>query len=38
MEEEDVDVARERERVNTGKAQNDLLRIYDLTKVLYIFL
>ncbi|XP_028420639.1 ATP-binding cassette sub-family A member 1 isoform X1 [Perca flavescens] len=32
-EEEDVDVARERERIYEGKAQNDLLRIYDLTKV-----
>ncbi|XP_061566340.1 phospholipid-transporting ATPase ABCA1-like [Cololabis saira] len=32
-EEEDVDVARERERVYGGKAQNDLLRICDLTKV-----
>uniref|UniRef100_A0A8C5NBN0 P-type phospholipid transporter n=1 Tax=Gouania willdenowi TaxID=441366 RepID=A0A8C5NBN0_GOUWI len=30
---EDVDVARERERVYAGKAQNDLLRICDLTKV-----
>lgn len=41
-EEEDVDVARERQRVYEGKAQNDLLRILDLTKVLagtffYIF-
>ncbi|XP_077355005.1 phospholipid-transporting ATPase ABCA1 [Festucalex cinctus] len=33
VEEEDVDVARERERVYAGKAQNDLLKIYDLTKV-----
>lgn len=33
-EEEDVDVARERQRVYEGKAQNDLLRILDLTKVL----
>uniref|UniRef100_A0A4W6E2P5 ABC transporter domain-containing protein n=1 Tax=Lates calcarifer TaxID=8187 RepID=A0A4W6E2P5_LATCA len=33
-EEEDIDVARERVRVYEGKAQNDLLRIYDLTKVL----
>lgn len=33
-EEEDIDVARERGRVYEGKAQNDLLRIYDLTKVL----
>uniref|UniRef100_A0A8D3DFF3 ABC transporter domain-containing protein n=1 Tax=Scophthalmus maximus TaxID=52904 RepID=A0A8D3DFF3_SCOMX len=33
-EEEDVDVARERERVYEGKALNDLLRICDLTKVL----
>uniref|UniRef100_A0A8D3AFE0 P-type phospholipid transporter n=1 Tax=Scophthalmus maximus TaxID=52904 RepID=A0A8D3AFE0_SCOMX len=32
-EEEDVDVARERERVYEGKALNDLLRICDLTKV-----
>ncbi|XP_028998112.1 phospholipid-transporting ATPase ABCA1-like [Betta splendens] len=32
-EEEDVDVARERKRVHDGKAQNDLLRICDLTKV-----
>lgn len=32
-EEEDVDVARERRRVYEGKAQNDLLTIYDLTKV-----
>uniref|UniRef100_A0A4W6E1W5 P-type phospholipid transporter n=1 Tax=Lates calcarifer TaxID=8187 RepID=A0A4W6E1W5_LATCA len=32
-EEEDIDVARERVRVYEGKAQNDLLRIYDLTKV-----
>nr|XP_019951231.1 PREDICTED: ATP-binding cassette sub-family A member 1-like isoform X2 [Paralichthys olivaceus] len=32
-EEEDIDVARERERVYEGKAQNDLLRICDLTKV-----
>uniref|UniRef100_A0A8D3C623 ABC transporter domain-containing protein n=1 Tax=Scophthalmus maximus TaxID=52904 RepID=A0A8D3C623_SCOMX len=31
-EEEDVDVARERERVYEGKALNDLLRICDLTK------
>uniref|UniRef100_A0A3Q3WL83 ABC transporter domain-containing protein n=1 Tax=Mola mola TaxID=94237 RepID=A0A3Q3WL83_MOLML len=29
---EDIDVARERERVSGGKAQNDLLRICDLTK------
>ncbi|XP_061620276.1 phospholipid-transporting ATPase ABCA1-like isoform X1 [Phyllopteryx taeniolatus] len=33
VEEEDVDVAHERKRVYAGKAQNDLLRIYDLTKV-----
>ncbi|KAF7654765.1 hypothetical protein LDENG_00065320, partial [Lucifuga dentata] len=33
-EEEDIDVARERERVNEGRAQNDLLRICDLSKVL----
>ncbi|XP_063756662.1 phospholipid-transporting ATPase ABCA1-like isoform X2 [Eleginops maclovinus] len=32
-EEEDVDVARERERVHGGGAQSDLLRICDLTKV-----
>ncbi|XP_041821372.1 phospholipid-transporting ATPase ABCA1-like [Chelmon rostratus] len=32
-EEEDIDVARERERVYGGRAQNDLLRICDLTKV-----
>ncbi|XP_069561182.1 phospholipid-transporting ATPase ABCA1 [Brachyistius frenatus] len=32
-EEEDVDVARERERVCEGNAQDDLLRIRDLTKV-----
>uniref|UniRef100_A0A672G6Q6 P-type phospholipid transporter n=1 Tax=Salarias fasciatus TaxID=181472 RepID=A0A672G6Q6_SALFA len=32
-EEEDVDVARERWRVYDGKANNDLLRICDLTKV-----
>lgn len=31
--EEDIDVARERKRVYEGKAQNDLLRICDLTKV-----
>uniref|UniRef100_A0A8C4P0I0 ABC transporter domain-containing protein n=1 Tax=Dicentrarchus labrax TaxID=13489 RepID=A0A8C4P0I0_DICLA len=33
-EEEDIDVARERKRVYEGRAQNDLLRICDLTKVL----
>uniref|UniRef100_A0A8C2WZC7 ABC transporter domain-containing protein n=1 Tax=Cyclopterus lumpus TaxID=8103 RepID=A0A8C2WZC7_CYCLU len=33
-EEEDIDVARERKRLYDGKAQNDLLRICDLTKVL----
>ena len=33
-EEEDIDVARERERGYGGRAQNDLLRICDLTKVL----
>ncbi|KAM9425735.1 phospholipid-transporting ATPase ABCA1 [Pholidichthys leucotaenia] len=33
VEEEDVDVARERERVYVGGAQGDLLRICDLTKV-----
>ncbi|XP_032400407.1 phospholipid-transporting ATPase ABCA1 isoform X3 [Etheostoma spectabile] len=32
-EEEDIDVARERGRVYEGKAQSDLLRIYDLTKI-----
>ncbi|XP_059210648.1 phospholipid-transporting ATPase ABCA1-like [Centropristis striata] len=32
-EEEDIDVARERKRIYEGQAQNDLLRIYDLTKV-----
>ncbi|XP_053199909.1 phospholipid-transporting ATPase ABCA1-like [Scomber japonicus] len=32
-EEEDIDVARERERVYEGRTQNDLLRICDLTKV-----
>uniref|UniRef100_A0A3Q3GSS5 P-type phospholipid transporter n=1 Tax=Labrus bergylta TaxID=56723 RepID=A0A3Q3GSS5_9LABR len=32
-EEEDIDVARERERVYDGRAQNDLLQICDLTKV-----
>ncbi|XP_044040431.1 phospholipid-transporting ATPase ABCA1-like isoform X2 [Siniperca chuatsi] len=32
-EKEDIDVARERKRVYEGKAQNDLLRICDLTKV-----
>ncbi|XP_041841062.1 phospholipid-transporting ATPase ABCA1-like isoform X2 [Melanotaenia boesemani] len=32
-EKEDIDVARERERVHEGRAQNDLLRICDLTKV-----
>uniref|UniRef100_A0A8C4INI3 P-type phospholipid transporter n=1 Tax=Dicentrarchus labrax TaxID=13489 RepID=A0A8C4INI3_DICLA len=32
-EEEDIDVARERKRVYEGRAQNDLLRICDLTKV-----
>ncbi|XP_034412914.1 phospholipid-transporting ATPase ABCA1-like [Cyclopterus lumpus] len=32
-EEEDIDVARERKRLYDGKAQNDLLRICDLTKV-----
>lgn len=30
---EDEDVARERERVHKGGAQNDMLRICDLTKV-----
>ncbi|XP_061664469.1 phospholipid-transporting ATPase ABCA1-like isoform X2 [Syngnathoides biaculeatus] len=33
VEKEDVDVARERERVYAGKAEKDLLRIYDMTKV-----
>lgn len=37
-EEEDEDVARERERVKRGNAQNDLLRICDLTKVLYSYI
>ncbi|XP_062240484.1 phospholipid-transporting ATPase ABCA1-like [Platichthys flesus] len=32
-EEEDIDVARERERVYEGRAKNDLLKIRDLTKV-----
>lgn len=32
-EEEDIDVARERERVYDGRAQDDLLRVCDLTKV-----
>ncbi|KAG7243353.1 hypothetical protein INR49_011809 [Caranx melampygus] len=32
-EEEDIDVARERDRVYAGKAETDLLRICDLTKV-----
>uniref|UniRef100_A0A667YE17 P-type phospholipid transporter n=1 Tax=Myripristis murdjan TaxID=586833 RepID=A0A667YE17_9TELE len=32
-EEEDIDVARERERVHQGRADNDLLKIYNLTKV-----
>ncbi|KAM8881267.1 phospholipid-transporting ATPase ABCA1 isoform 2-T2 [Synchiropus picturatus] len=32
-EEEDIDVARERQRVYEGSAQNDLLRILDLSKV-----
>ncbi|XP_058480898.1 phospholipid-transporting ATPase ABCA1-like isoform X2 [Solea solea] len=32
-EEEDLDVAQERDRVYGGKAQNDLLRMWDLTKV-----
>ncbi|KAM9836585.1 phospholipid-transporting ATPase ABCA1 [Aulostomus maculatus] len=32
-EEEDIDVARERERVYEGKAQDDLLRICNLSKV-----
>uniref|UniRef100_A0A8B9KP77 ABC transporter domain-containing protein n=1 Tax=Astyanax mexicanus TaxID=7994 RepID=A0A8B9KP77_ASTMX len=33
---EDEDVARERERVHKGGAENDLLRICDLTKVLLL--
>uniref|UniRef100_A0AAQ4PAU9 ABC transporter domain-containing protein n=1 Tax=Gasterosteus aculeatus aculeatus TaxID=481459 RepID=A0AAQ4PAU9_GASAC len=33
-EEEDIDVAQERKRLYEGKAQKDLLRICDLTKVL----
>lgn len=32
-EEEDIDVARERQRVHDGRAHNDLLRVCDLTKV-----
>ncbi|XP_056298859.1 phospholipid-transporting ATPase ABCA1-like [Pseudoliparis swirei] len=32
-EEEDIDVAQERKRMYEGKAQEDLLRVYDLTKV-----
>uniref|UniRef100_A0A8C6WUH1 ABC transporter domain-containing protein n=1 Tax=Neogobius melanostomus TaxID=47308 RepID=A0A8C6WUH1_9GOBI len=32
VEEEDIDVAKERARIYGGKAQNDLLRICDLTK------
>lgn len=32
-EEEDEDVARERQRVYEGRAENDMLRIRDLTKV-----
>uniref|UniRef100_A0A7N9AR62 P-type phospholipid transporter n=1 Tax=Mastacembelus armatus TaxID=205130 RepID=A0A7N9AR62_9TELE len=32
-EKEDIDVSKERERVYNGKAQNDLLRVCDLTKV-----
>uniref|UniRef100_A0AAR2JFK1 ABC transporter domain-containing protein n=1 Tax=Pygocentrus nattereri TaxID=42514 RepID=A0AAR2JFK1_PYGNA len=35
--EEDEDVARERERVHRGGAQNDLLQICNLTKVLLCF-
>uniref|UniRef100_A0A7N8WNF1 Phospholipid-transporting ATPase ABCA1-like n=1 Tax=Mastacembelus armatus TaxID=205130 RepID=A0A7N8WNF1_9TELE len=31
-EKEDIDVSKERERVYNGKAQNDLLRVCDLTK------
>lgn len=37
-EEEDIDVARERQRVHDGRAQNNLLRICDLTKVEHYFL
>lgn len=37
-EEEDIDVAQERQRVHDGRAQNDLLRICDLTKVDHYFL
>lgn len=33
-EDEDVDVARERRRVHEGWAQDDLLRVCDLTKVM----
>lgn len=36
-EEEDIDVACERQRVYEGKAENDLLRILDLSKVKSIF-
>lgn len=36
--EEDIDVAQERQRVHDGRAQNDLLRICDLTKVEHYFL
>lgn len=36
-EEEDIDVARERQRVRGGRAQSDLLRICDLTKVAHYF-
>lgn len=32
-EEEDIDVARERQRVHDGRADNDLLKVCDLTKV-----
>lgn len=32
-EEEDIDVAQERQRVYGGRADNDLLRVCDLTKV-----
>lgn len=32
-EDEDADVARERRRVHEGRAQGDLLRVCDLTKV-----
>lgn len=33
VEDEDEDVARERKRVTSGNAKNDVLRIEELTKV-----